>query len=271
MLMNKLLIVIALAIVIAFAAIYYVNAQNTHSIDFEGDNSQAVSLEQTQLITQPLLSPWTIMAWINLESYHGTDRQMIFYDAETGAGEDSTIEVGIAGAAKALSCRFRVNTGEEASATSADNSISIGRWYHIACQRDGTIVRAFINGRLAASITTAGLGGDINATASRVPCIGALITASGCAAATAEVFDGKIDEVSFWRRALSEAEIQQRMRQELNATASTTVTQGLEAHWRFDNTIIDSVGRTAVLLETLVGTPAHSTDTGFKQMDITDF
>ena len=266
--MNKLIFILFFIGGIS-AGIYFADAQNLFSVDFESTGTQAISLNQTQLITQPLSDPWTIMAWIKLESYDGTDRQIIFYDAESGAGEDSTIQMDIAGSNKAADCRFRVNTGTEASATSEGNAIEVGRWYHIACQRNGCDVNLFVNGRLRARTTDGGMSGDINATNSFVPCIGGLVTASGCAAGTAEIFDGRIDELSFWRRALTENEIQARMRQELNAGATTTVTQGLEAYFKFDSDILsDSVGRTIQLAPTLVGTPTSSTtDTGWKQFD----
>ena len=270
--MTKLfsILLIIFGLIIIFVSIFFAEAQNTHSIDFEGDPNQAVSLGDDVSFLQPLDSPWTIMAWIRLESYHGADRQMIYFDSETGAGEDSFINMMVRGSNRRFGCDIRDNTGSQGTADSEDGMIDPERWYHVVCQRDGSTMRAFVNGRLAGSGT--GAGGNINAgNATILPCIGGVSTASGCATGTAEVFDGRIDEVSFWRRALSEAEIQQRMRQELNAAASTTAVVGLEAYWKFDNSITDSVGRSATILETLVGTPAFHTDSGWKQFIQNEF
>ena len=71
-------------------------------------------------------------------------------------------------------------------------------WYHLACTYDGTDLKFYIDGNL--TDTTTHVGGVI-------PNGGRDITIGGNDA-WGEYFDGVIDEVHIYNRALSEAEIQ---------------------------------------------------------------
>ena len=92
-----------------------------------------------------------------------------------------------------------VRTGQDVGATSL-TSIPLNTWTHLAVTYDGTTVRLFVNGVQAAA---ASAGGSIAQSAE--------VLRIGGNAVWNEFFNGRIDDVRIYRRALTAAEIQQDM------------------------------------------------------------
>ncbi len=102
-----------------------------------------------------------------------------------------------------------------------DNQFIPGNWYHYAVTYNGTQLRQFVNGILVRQESVV-----INNPQLNVPVY------IGRAAFTAEHFNGDIDEVRIWNRALSQAEIQTKRNCELHGTEGNLV-----AYYKFNQGI----------------------------------
>ena len=102
---------------------------------------------------------------------------------------------------------FWVNTGAGYQAVGAVNSLTLNAWQHIAGVWDGSEIKIYINGILMN--TTTGVTGTSFATVNNPIRIG--LNNSN------EKFVGNIDEVRIWTRALTQAEIMNKMNCELAA------------------------------------------------------
>ncbi|MEK6616289.1 MAG: LamG domain-containing protein [Bacteroidota bacterium] len=106
-------------------------------------------------------------------------------------------------------------------------SILSGVWYHITGVYSGGITKCYINGIL---ITT-------NSSTAYAPYGAGDLFIGGCGGGGSNIgngcgyFNGKIDEVSIWNRALSQTEIRDNMCQKLTGSEA-----GLVGYWRFDET-----------------------------------
>ncbi len=97
-------------------------------------------------------------------------------------------------------------------------TLTPGSWYHIAGSYDGSEVVLYVNGMAVASVPRSGLIAT-NSTALYL----------GNRADAARAFDGSLDEVRIWDRALSAAEIA------ANRTIELTGTEpGLVAYYRLN-------------------------------------
>ncbi|AZA81589.1 hypothetical protein C1637_03185 [Chryseobacterium lactis] len=98
----------------------------------------------------------------------------------------------------------------------SNTALNANTWYHVAATYDGTTMKLYINGALDASKAQTGSvssNGAFN--------VGYLYEAS-------RNFNGKIDEVRVWKRALSQTEISQNM---CNVSLPAT---SLAAYWKFN-------------------------------------
>ena len=93
----------------------------------------------------------------------------------------------------ALSC-YWYDTIPAGYHTTGNNSISLNQWSHIACVWDGTNIKQYINGMLANTVAVTGAGASPT-----LVVIGA--------ETTARQFQGIIDEVRIYNRALSAEEV----------------------------------------------------------------
>ncbi|MDN5394877.1 MAG: glycosyl hydrolase family 18 protein [Chryseobacterium sp.] len=121
-------------------------------------------------------------------------------------------------------------------------ALNANTWYHVAATYDGSAMKIYINGVLDATKSQTGniaSNGSFN--------VGYLYN-------TSRNFNGKIDEVRVWRRALSQTEISQKM---CNVTLPAT---SLAAHWKFNegsgSMVQDSSGNGVTL--TLTGVDASN-------------
>lgn len=84
-------------------------------------------------------------------------------------------------------------------------TISSGTWYHIVGTWDGTTINLYVNG--TSDATGVSFSGTLRSGGANNTYIGA--DQNGGAGAPANFFDGAIDEVGIWNRALTGAEITQ--------------------------------------------------------------
>ncbi|WP_117614965.1 endo-beta-N-acetylglucosaminidase H [Chryseobacterium kwangjuense] len=124
----------------------------------------------------------------------------------------------------------------------AATALNANTWYHVAATYDGSTMKIYINGVLDASKSQTG---SVNSN-------GAFYV--GYSYATSRNFNGKVDEVRVWKKALSQTEISQNM---CNVTVPAT---SLAAYWKFNegsgSSVQDSSGNGVTL--TLTGVEASN-------------
>lgn len=180
----------------------------TYSMDFSGDASR----DHVDMGTMDIPgSACTIMMWFNTRGFSGTngDQRLISKNFITGTGQQDHIWM-ISGW-RDHNLRFRLKTGTDALAGSSNlitgttgaPKFADNEWVHVACTYDGANIAIYING---ASAATAPQTGDIYQDAT-VPAYLGDTTASSTTAA----FNGFIDDVRIYSRALNLAEITEAM------------------------------------------------------------
>jgi hypothetical protein len=124
----------------------------------------------------------------------------------------------------------------------AATALNANTWYHVAATYDGSTMKIYINGVLDASKSQTG---SVNSNGAFN--VGYLYN-------TSRNFNGKVDEVRVWKRALSQTEVSQNM---CNVTLPAT---SLAAYWKFNegsgSSVQDSSGNGVTL--TLTGVDASN-------------
>ncbi|WP_426481092.1 endo-beta-N-acetylglucosaminidase H [Chryseobacterium sp. R2ACT005] len=138
--------------------------------------------------------------------------------------------------------QFVVSINNVQQKLASATALNANTWYHVAATYDGANMKLYINGVLDA---TKAQTGNVNSTGAFN--IGYLYN-------TSRNFNGKIDEVRVWKRALSQTEISQNM---CNVTVPAT---SLAAYWKFNegsgSTVQDTSGNGVTL--TLTGVDASN-------------
>jgi hypothetical protein len=90
-----------------------------------------------------------------------------------------------------------VANGSSENLVTGTTTLQTGTWYHVALVADGTFVRLYVNGTLDGSVPQT-VSPFVNTATLRV---------GGIAGSTVNIWDGKIDELEIFNRALSQNEI----------------------------------------------------------------
>lgn len=137
-----------------------------------------------------LTNEYTVAAWIFADSWGGGGFGRVVDKAAVGLGTGWGFYI-----SSATSSAIFIHYGG-ASAISASSSIGTNAWYHIAATRSGTSTRVYVNG--AASGSPATTSAAVATTASML--IGDRVDGG-------RAFDGRVDEVRIYNRALTAAEV----------------------------------------------------------------
>ena len=176
------------------------------ALNFDGSNDDAWIDDDTSLNPRDEM---TVEAWIKPESFgvnawsnsifckHGWASGNAGYVLRCGDG--GKLSFNVAG---------RTSGSWEEAVTSV-GVLKAGQWYHVAGTFDGDSVNLYLNGVLQATHLYTG---QINISSGLDPRIGELANGGG------RNFDGTIDEVRVWNRALSEIEIRRQMCQKIGTT-----------------------------------------------------
>jgi len=185
------------------------------ALDFDGDDDYVEVPDSNEFTTDT----GTISAWIKMDSWGGDEAGRIIEHLKWhSTGNADGFQMAVIGQGYN---RFNLNIHNGTSyciLRSADDSLSLGGWYHVSAVWDGTNIYAYVDGvqsgDTAAQTTSMGNPAE-------VLYIGIHEYIYWCE------FDGLIDDVRFYDRALDANEISQLYQEGSGG--------GLVAHWKFDD------------------------------------
>lgn len=190
---------------------------------------------------------FTVSAWIfptDANSLGRGDNSSIFNrrDIANTRGMNFEIEGDATSPAGTMHCDVVIkNANGTFNSNRAKNTAATlvlpGQWNHVACVYNGSVVKIFINGVMAGSVP---LTGSMNNPDNPLTQIGRNLI-------TNQIFKGKIDEVGYWNRGLSDAEIAQ-------------LATGISLYPPTETTVTPTV--TGSLTPTLTPTPTSTATTG---------
>lgn len=219
--MKKLFTVIAFMPFLASAQAPCI--ANTHSLNF---SSAYVQLPLNAAID--LTDSITVEAWINPLSFGvNAAENSIFCKHGWSQGERGYVlrcgSTGILSFNIAGLDTNGVNTSWK-TVLSPSNALVVNTWQHVAGTYDGDTLRLFVNG---VQVATTGFKGTIDQSYSYPARIGRL---ADPAQSATRYFNGKIDEVRIWNRALTVAELLNNYNHHVTVANVT----GLAGYWRFN-------------------------------------
>ena len=211
--MRKILIIITIFIV----SKYSVRAQNSYSLNFDGEGDYVEIIDESAMIAnadQMTLSGWVYPRGPNADSWTQFDGFFGFRN-----NNDADFYLLQLGAYK-VEGRLRVSGGGEFTIETAENSIISETWHHLALTYNGSNIILYIDGIEAGSTEASG-----QITNESVPLkIGSLVFDN-----TNFDLDGQVDEVSLWNIALTQQQVQDYMEADL------TDATGLVGYWNFNS------------------------------------
>lgn len=158
-----------------------------NAFDFESSNSDNVNLNSARLPTGTN-ADFSISAWVNVES-HTVERMVVAQKQEAEAGRFS-ISIDSTGKLKSF-------LGGSSSVTLlGTTTIPTGHWSFVTATRNSGTIKIYLNGSEEDSATSTQA---ISGTNTRI----------GSTNLPVDFFDGKIDEVGIWDRALILTEIEE--------------------------------------------------------------
>jgi hypothetical protein len=201
-----------LSIIILLSTSFFVNAQN-RVLNLDGDADYAFANDDTSFsITDAV----TVAAWVKINS-NGTTSSI----ARKGATLTPAYSLN-----KVSSDRFTfwVALGSWVNSGYSSTIATIGEWYHVAGVYDGSEIKTYVNGDLEASSLYSGA----------IPTTTDNFYIGVDASTWVEYFNGSVEELSVWSKALTEAQIQTVMNDSLSAAYYQTSDSGLVAYWKFN-------------------------------------
>ncbi|MFZ2898546.1 MAG: LamG-like jellyroll fold domain-containing protein, partial [Saprospiraceae bacterium] len=172
------------------------------ALDFDGVNDQA----NLPFLFDPSATNFTAEAWVKPTLVDGNAH--IFVQQNDGTGTGRTF--------LAIGSANKFYTFQGGSALSGTTTVSANTWYHVAVTWDGAMLRLFVNGVEEAS-----------ASASIVNADGTMILGTGKSGVLP--YQGVMDDVRFWTRALCKEELLNNMNCELSGSET-----GLLAYYQFN-------------------------------------
>jgi hypothetical protein len=120
---------------------------------------------------------------------------------------------------------FNIGNGSWHEINTPANSVQLNNWHHVAGTYDGTSMKVYVDGDMAAqSAITFTIGNAVNSN----------LLVGESPGFTGRVFNGKIDEVRIWNVARTQSQIQSTMNTILSEEYYSTSDSGLVGYWRLD-------------------------------------
>lgn len=159
----------------------------------------------------------TISAWMRADDFDVSDARLV----SKASGVNEADHYWMLSTINTAGLRFRLKTdGTTSTLISADNVVASGQWYHVSVVYDGLEMKIYRNAELVASTPKTG----------NISTSGAVPAAIGDQPQGARAFDGLIDDVRIYNRALSSADIKALYDQ----GRYRTFDNGKVAHWPLD-------------------------------------
>jgi hypothetical protein len=206
-----------LSIIILMSAFFFMNAQNS-VLNLDGNADYAFANDDISLSPTDDV---TVAAWVKINSNGSTSsiaRKGASFTPAYSLNRESSNQF-----------RFYVHLGSWQNSNNSTTVTNIGEWYHIAGVYDGSEIIIYVNGVLEGSRSRSG---SISTTTDNFY-IGGDVDAGGGGA----YFDGSVDELSIWNKALTQSQIQTVMNDSLSAAYYETSDSGLVAYWKFDELV----------------------------------
>lgn len=164
----------------------------------------------------------TLEAWINVNEFK----------SQPFAGSVIVKDQGGIDAGYMIRCggdgivNFNIGNGGWHEINTPSNAIQINSWQHVATTYDGTTMKIYVDGNLAAQGNNPGLtiGNAVNSD----------LLVGESPGFPGRVFNGKIDEVRIWNVARTQSQIQNTMNRILSPDYYQTPDSGLVGYWRMD-------------------------------------
>jgi hypothetical protein len=159
--------------------------------DFDGTNDYVTITHTSTLMPTEAI---TVATWLNFDTI-SNDMTPIFKESYVDANNNSGYVIRVANSNRPTFCIE--NNSVNCLSTFSSGAMSTGTWYHVVGTFDGSTIKIFFNGQLNNTLSYSGAIG--NSTAN-------LIFSENF---NGYRFDGKLDEVRIYNRALSPAEVSQ--------------------------------------------------------------
>ena len=182
-------------------------------LSLDGDADYAFANDHP---SQQISDSVTIALWVKINS-NGTTSSIV----RKGATQTPAYSLNRTSSNKFT---FWVHLGSWVNSGYSLTSTTIGEWYHVAGVYDGSEIKVFVNGDLEASSSYSG----------PIPTTTDNFYIGVDATTWVEYFNGSVEELSVWNRALTESQIQTVMNDSLSAAYYQTNDSGLVAYWKFD-------------------------------------
>jgi len=209
-----------LSIIILLSACFIVNAQNS-VLNLDGDADYAFANDDVSLSPTDAV---TVAAWVKINSNGSTSSI-----ARKGASNTPAYSLN---RESSNNFKFYVHLGSWLDSYSSTTVTNVGEWYHVAGVYNGSEIMIYVNGVLESAGSTSG---SISTTTDNFYIGGDLDTPGW-----GEFFNGSVEELSVWSKALTEAQIQTVMNDSLSSAYYQTSDSGLVAYWKFD--VLEDLG-----------------------------
>lgn len=145
-----------------------------------------------------------------------------------------------------IECRYKSSTGSLYEYVAPNNTVIPQVWQHFAWVYDGSAVKLYVNGNLKGSKTAAGTMTD-----GTVP----FAIGKSLLAGFNFIFGGRVDELSVWKRGLTQAEVQDLMNNELTGSEPD-----LQMYYKFNQGVPGGDNTSITQLITEVYAPERNGD-----------
>jgi hypothetical protein len=221
--MKKLLLILFL-----FSS-YCLNAQtcitNSSSVSFNGSSSYVSFSSNNNLAPDTAV---TVEAWINASTWASNPYNGSIFCKHSWSANEQGFVLRAGGAGQLSFILAGIDTAGGLTSwvelLSATNALTLNTWYHVAGSYDGDTMRIFING---VKVGQKPLKGTLVPATLLPPAIGRL---SFITSGQTRYWNGKIDEVRVWGRALLASEILSRYNDHMDPSLQT----GLIGYWRLN-------------------------------------